>query len=169
MIPIIYISQPLHKVLSTHNISPQDYKPAYNGESIGLDLYNAGPQIRLPPLTVFNKYLVPKILIPTGLHIALQPNTVGLIMERGSITKTTLTRRAGVIDPGYTDEIFVNMVNIAPAADGMDYIIDSGQKLPVQLIVVPAITQFNPTTKLNQYRALTRAAKRQHGQRGSSD
>lgn len=106
--------------------------PAYAGESVGLDLYNAGPDI------YYNRETPLKTLIPTGLRVRIPPGYVGLIMGRSSITKRSLTQRAGVIDPGYTGEVKVNAVLVNSELD----IIRAGEKLPFQLIVVAAQTDF---------------------------
>ena len=100
------------KVLHAHGIESDSYKPAYDGESVGLDLYNAGPEVVIPGRNKWTVFDEPAIFIPTGIKLALPKNTVGLIKERGSVTKSGLFVRAGVIDPGYTDEVFINFVNL---------------------------------------------------------
>ena len=88
-------------VLHAHGIEALSYKPAYDGESAGLDLYNAGPEIKIFGRNKWVAFGEEPTLVPTGVKIALPSNTVGLIKERGSIVKTGLFIRAGVIDPGY--------------------------------------------------------------------
>jgi dUTPase len=102
-------------------------------------------------------------LIPTGLRIKLAPNMVGLLLERGSVVKTPFVKRAGVIDPGYTDEIFVNLASL-----GSPYILRPGDKLPVQLVVVPCDNQFTEVTQ-SEWTVLTSTAKRGDGKVGSSN
>lgn len=187
----------LNDILTSNNILPAEYRPAYDGKSIGLDLYNAGPDItilpagvdmRIDPLsqTVFahlidvdlesdilerskarqvkhikNTY---KKLIPTGVRLALPNEWVALIQERGSITKTPLKVRAGVIDPDYTGEVFVNCVNLS----GTPYEIASGAKLPFQIIVLQASVAYNHVTE-SEYETLTTNSTRGAGMIGSSD
>ena len=166
----------LIKTLIANDILLVDYKPAYDGESVGLDLFNASDKrFSIPPMTMtlpttedltrqaFEKSQV-KTLIPTGVRIALPRNHVALLRERGSITKTPLICRAGVIDPGYTGEIFVNMVNTSSEY----FIIEPHSKLPVQLLVVPALTDFEHVTQ-SKYKELTAEAARGTGMIGSSD
>jgi dUTPase len=151
------------RVLYSHNLKqylpPGPYGPAYKGESVGLDLYAvegrriypsnqlentpAGEAIVSANTGVFSlsKGQVASQLIPTGIHLILGDNEVGLILERGSVTKTPLKVRAGVIDPGFTGEIFVNCVNL----DIHPYEIMPGMKLPFQLVVTPVV---RPTTTL---------------------
>ena len=168
---------PLINTLVANKVLLCDYKPAYDGESVGLDLYNTSgkdiviPGMALPTPRSFSKSTLAefkkrrvKTLIPTGLHLALPRNHVALLRERGSITKTPLVLRAGVIDPGYTGEIFVNMVNTSD----VDWIIPADAKLPVQLIVVPAITDFQSVTQ-PEYEKLVTESTRGTGQIGSSD
>ena len=153
----IYCNENLRNTLTKNEIL--EYAPAYNGESIGLDLYNAGPELTLSSKSFdFNKF------IPTGLHVSIPKGYVGILTERGSVTKTKLKLRAGVIDPGYTGEIFVNLVNIGTLSE----IIKPYQKLPVQLVVVKCSNDFTVLEK-DEYLKLTSDSSRQEGQVGSSD
>ncbi len=132
--------------------------PAYSGESVGLDLYNAGPDI------YYSKETPLKLLIPTGLRVRIPPGYVGLIMGRSSITKRNLTQRAGVIDPGYTGEVKVNAVMVNSELE----ILRAGDKLPFQLIVVSADSIFCEVND-DQYNELMQESKRAEGGFGSSD
>ena len=151
-------------VLHAHGLDPNNYKPAYNGESVGLDLYNAGPDVVLHGRNKWVAFGEEKSMIPTGVRIALPLNTVALVKERGSIIGTGLLARAGVIDPGYTDEIFVNLVNLGER----DTTIPAGAKLPVQLLILPCLTEFNVISKL-EFLNETKDAKRKSGSLGSTN
>lgn len=152
------------QVLHAHDVSPEEYKPAYDGESVGLDLYNAGPEILIPGRNKWVAFEEPSIFVPTGVKIVLPKNTVALVKERGSITGTGLVVRAGVIDPGYTDEIFVNLVNVGER----DTTIPAGAKIPVQLLVLPCFTNFDVISNL-EYLEETKGSKRKDGSLGSSN
>lgn len=141
-----------------------EYVPAYNGESAGLDLYNMGPEIVLQNHHKWTAFDERPTMIPTGVHVCLPASTVGLIKERGSITKTGLISRAGVIDPGYTGEIFVNLVNIGSKKVS----IPTGAKLPVQLVVLPCLNDYE-TVSHEEYLKNTQDSKRLSGSLGSSD
>jgi len=155
----VYTTEKLKKVLNEKNI--QNYVPAYAGESVGLDLY-ATQKVQFDPAT---SLLGDKgSTIPTGLHIALPRSYAGLILERGSITKTPLKVRAGVVDPGYTGEIFVNAVNVSDTS----YLIKEGDKLPFQIIVVKCDNDFQVIQE-EEYLEITKSSLRQNGQVGSSD
>ena len=104
-----YCNHDLKNTLQANEV--ESYAPAYSGESAGLDLYNSGPSVTIKPVSDFSYQN--KILIPTGLRVIVPEGYVALIQERGSITKTPLKVRAGVIDRGYTGEIFVNAVNVS--------------------------------------------------------
>ena len=180
-VPIL-LTPNLVKALRIDGIDPANYKPAYDGTSIGLDLYNTGPDQHIPPTTInidgdwafgeeaeeeivqqqFKKTF--KKLIPTGLHISLPLGWVAIIQERGSITKTPLKVRAGVIDPGYTGEVFVNCVNLSIKP----WAIPQGGKLPFQLVVLRANTNFQHVSP-DEYQELTQSSTRKHGMVGSSD
>ena len=154
----IYCNEKLDEVLDDNDI--EDYVPAYGGESVGLDLYNSGENISVMPSSSDPK----GVMISTGLHVFTPKGYVSLIKERGSITKTPLKYRAGVVDEGYTGEIFVNLVNIS----NEEYIIKKGQKLPVQIIVVKCDNQYSEIDE-DEYLNLSQLSQRKSGKVGSSD
>tara|TARA_B100000035_G_scaffold303625_1_gene302404 strand:+ start:1530 stop:2003 length:474 start_codon:yes stop_codon:yes gene_type:complete len=154
----IYCKETLKKVLKSNNIS--NYVPAYNGESAGLDLYNSGDDVSIMP-SLNNKK---GSMVSTGLHVFTPPGYVTLIKERGSITKTPLKYRAGVIDVGYTGEIFVNLVNVS----NEEYNIKHGEKLPVQIIVVKCDNEYSEIDE-EEYLNLSKLSTRKKGKIGSSD
>lgn len=160
----IHCNSALQQILADNGVT--EYTPAYNGESAGLDLYNAGPTVEINPSHWAGMTQVShsRVLISTGLHIALPNSYVALLRERSSVTKTPLILRAGVIDPGYTGEIFVNMVNVSSSG----WSIPHGAKLPVQLIVTRFSTDFESVEK-DEYARRTMSSVRQQGQIGSSD
>ena len=72
-------------------------------------------------------------LIPTGLHIGLPPNTVGYVCPRSGLAAKhgiAVLNAPGVIDPGYTGEIFVNLINLGSEP----YTVQRGDRI-AQLIV----------------------------------
>lgn len=182
------LSAELIEILNAEYDSYKSYAPAYDGESVGLDLFNAGPDIVIPPaqsLINSNSFWLGanmsnparwldiheearkslfKRLMPTGVFLNIPRGYGGFIMERGSITKTPLKVRAGVIDPGYTGEVFVNMVNVAPVS----CVIPSGAKSPFQLVIKKVSTSFN-IVDAGEFEALTSNHNRKDGKIGSSD
>ena len=158
----IYCNDKLKNVLKNNKV--ENYLPAYNGESAGLDLYNTGDDVIIP--YIGNKIKTPKTLIPTGLHISVPKGYVALIQERGSVVKTNFKVRAGVIDCGYTGEIFVNLVNLSESREFA--CINKGSKLPVQLVVVKCDNDFQIVSE-NEYLSLSDLSNRKDGQIGSSD
>jgi len=140
------------------------YSPAYEGESVGLDLY-AVEDREIWPVTELHVRELASQLIPTGIHLILKSSEVGLILERGSVVKTQLKVRAGVIDPGFTGQVFVNCVNLGTHP----HLIQAGTKLPFQLVVTPIV---RPTMALVEdiNAELARIkTNRRAGQIGSSD
>jgi len=119
-------------------LDPHTYGTAYSGESAGIDLYNMGPAILLNSRHKWTAFGEKTTAIPTGVRINIPMHCVGLIRDRSSITQTGLVTRAGVIDPGYSGEVFVNLVNIGEKETN----IETGAKLPVQLIVLPCFNVF---------------------------
>ena len=158
----ICLMESLKFALNINNIDVKDYIPAYNGESAGLDLYNSGDRVTILPQTVLPKNH--KTLIGTGLKMKVPKGYVALIQERGSITKTPLKVRAGVIDSGYTGEVFVNLINTGSE----EYKLDSYKKLPVQIVVVKCDNEFSIVDE-NEYLNITDSSQRKSGKIGSSD
>ena len=158
----IFLMDSLKFALEVNKININSYVPAYNGESAGLDLFNAGSKVTILPQTVSPKNK--KLLIGTGLKMRVPKGYVALIQERGSITKTPLKVRAGVIDSGYTGEIFVNLINTGYE----EYTLDSNTKLPVQIVVVKCDNEFNVVSE-EEYNNTTISSQRKEGKVGSSD
>ena len=158
----IFLMEKLKFTLETNNIDAKDYIPAYNGESAGLDLFNAGSKVTILPQTVLPKNK--KLLIGTGLKLKAPKGYVALVQERGSITKTPLKVRAGVIDSGYTGEVFVNLINTSSE----EYTLDSNIKLPVQIVVVKCDNEFEIVSE-EEYLNLSRDSSRKEGKIGSTD
>jgi dUTP pyrophosphatase len=72
-------------------------------------------------------------LIPTGLHIGLPAGTVGYVCPRSGLAANygiTVLNAPGVIDPGYTGEVLINLVNFGPYT----YTIHCGERV-AQLII----------------------------------
>ena len=158
----IFINKKLKTALEKNSIDINDYIPAYNGESAGLDLFNANEDITIMPSS--NMMSGQKTLISTGLHIIVPKGWVALVQERGSITKTPLKLRAGVIDSGYTGEVFVNLVNVSEA----EYKIKKNSKLPVQIVVVKCDNNYTIVSE-DKYLDLTSESLRKEGKVGSTD
>lgn len=158
----ICLMESLRHSLRVNNIDVKDYAPAYNGESAGLDLFNSGDRVTILPQSVVHKNN--KLLIGTGLKLQVPKGYVALIQERGSITKTPLKVRAGVIDSGYTGEVFVNLINTGSE----EYTLDPNIKLPVQVVVVKCDNEFVVVSE-DEYVDTTLSSKRKSGKVGSSD
>jgi|LWDU01.1.fsa_nt_gi dUTP pyrophosphatase len=160
----ISLSEAGSKILHAHGITPEAYGPAYDGESAGLDLYNCGEEVVIPGRNKWTVFGEPVVIIPTGIKMSVPAGCVALIKERSGILKTGLVSRAGVIDPGYTGEIFVNLLNVGDR----DTVVQSGGRLPVQLIVVPCLTDFEVISNL-EFLEDTSEHRRQAGSLGSSE
>jgi deoxyuridine 5''-triphosphate nucleotidohydrolase (dut) len=79
-----------------------------------------------------------RVLVPTGIAVALPENAVGLVFGRsGLATKHGISpsNAVGVIDSDYRGEIFVPLSNHSPK----DYQIEPGERI-AQLVVVPIET-----------------------------
>lgn len=95
-----------------------------------------------------------RALIPTGLHINLPAGTVGYVCPRSGLAAKhgiTVLNAPGVIDPGYTGEIFVNLINLGH----LPYTIQRGDRI-AQLIIHNTVevdwqhvTEFKETQRGN--------------------
>ena len=89
----------------------------------GLDLYST-ENADIPPYSA--------VTVGTGVHIKLDPYTVGLLTSKsGLMAKHGITSR-GTIDCGYTGEIRVTLINHSDKW----YYISKGDKVS-QLVVIP--------------------------------
>jgi len=159
----ISVTQPCAEVLHAYGITPDTYCPAYGGESVGLDLYNVGPELTIPSLKKWQVLGEDPVLVSTGVKIIVPKGYVAFIKERSSIIKTSLKIRAGVIDPGYTGEIFVNFVNVGEK----DITVPLGVKLPAQLVVVKSESNYQVINNL-EFLDLTKDSERKEGSVGST-
>jgi len=160
----ICLTEEAQVILPQLGIDPNKYTPAYNGESTGLDLYNMGPELIILGRNKWSVYGEQQVEVPTGIRIKIPENCVGLIKDRGSIVKSGLITRAGVIDPGYMGEIFVYFVNVGER----DTKITPGAKLPVQLIVVECNNSYETVT-YSDYVSDFSSSNRKENKVGSTD
>ena len=94
--------------------------------SAGLDLY-ADENLVVPAGD--------RALIPTGIALSLDPNTVGLIWPRsGLAVKYGIATGAGVIDADYRGEVKVLLVNHGHSA----YLVNRGERI-AQILIQPAM------------------------------
>ena len=76
------------------------------------------------------------VVIDTGVHIELPPNTVGEIKGKSGLNfKHSLVVPTGTVDVGYTGSIQVKMYNL----NSQPYQFSAGDKV-AQLVIVPILT-----------------------------
>ncbi|MDP3970501.1 MAG: dUTP diphosphatase [bacterium] len=93
----------------------------------GMDLYSAN-EIEIPPHS--------RVLVPTGIAVAISEGYVGLIWDKSGIaTKNGITTLAGVIDAGYRGEINVLVHNLSDTP----YLVGTRNKI-AQMLIQPVIT-----------------------------
>ena len=157
----IYLNDELKQALISNGLDPDKYGPAYGGESVAIDLYNASHKRTYPARSS---------LMPTGLHVALPRGWGAFVFERGSITKTDFLHRAGVVDPGYSGEIFVSCKDLEfeEPLSVRTSAIEPYAKSPFQLVFLPCNTNLAQVSK-DEFDRLHAESKRQSGKIGSSD
>ena len=99
---------------------------------------DAGADLRTP-----YDVIVPakgSVVIDTGVHIELPPNTVGMLKSKSGLNVKYGITSEGVIDVGYTGSIAVKLYNHSDKP----YELKAGDKIS-QLVVMPILT---PTFEL---------------------
>jgi dUTP pyrophosphatase len=84
--------------------------------SAAVDLRNAGPAVTIPPLG--------RRLLPTGLALALPPDTEAQIRPRSGLAfrrGVTVVNTPATIDSDYRGEILVPLVNLDPEAQQIEH------------------------------------------------
>lgn len=91
-----------------------------------------------------------RVLIPTGVALAIPDGLVGLVWDKSGIAATTgLTTLAGVIDSGYRGEIKIALLNSGAELQT----IEAGQKIaqlliqPVNRVQLTEVTELSNTTR----------------------
>lgn len=94
---------------------------------------DAGADLRTPyGVIVPNKG---SVVIDTGVHIELPPNTVGMLKSKSGLNVKYGITSEGVIDVGYTGSIAVKLYNHSDKP----YELKAGDKIS-QLVVMPILT-----------------------------
>jgi dUTP pyrophosphatase len=75
------------------------------------------------------------VVIDTGVHIELPPNTVGMIKSKSGLNVKHGITSEGVIDVGYTGSIAVKLYNHSDKP----YEVKAGDKIS-QLVIMPILT-----------------------------
>lgn len=75
------------------------------------------------------------VVIDTGVHIELPPNTVGMIKSKSGLNVNHGITSEGVVDVGYTGSIRVKLYNHSDKP----YYFEAGDKIS-QLVIMPILT-----------------------------
>jgi len=76
-----------------------------------------------------------RVLVPTGISMAIPSGYVGLIWDKsGMAAKFGLKTMAGVIDAGYRGEVKIVMHNLS----AVDYTVKAGEKI-AQMLIQPVV------------------------------
>ena len=104
----------------------------------GLDLYSSGERTILP--NVIEQ-------VPTGIKIKLSAKTYGQICDKSGVSMTGLKVTAGVIDQGYTGEIYVVIKNTGDSEIKLKH----GQAI-AQLVCILCVIPYSPQVLLKEER-----------------
>lgn len=91
----------------------------------GLDIY--APEDQIVPAKE-------AAIFDTGVHVQLEPGTVGMLKSKSGLNVNHGILSEGVIDSGYTGSIVVKLYNLS----GYDYHVKRGDKIS-QLVILPCI------------------------------
>lgn len=83
------------------------------------------------------------VVINTGVHVELPPNTAGLIVSKSGLNIRHGLTSEGLIDEGYTGSIRVKLYN----HKGSAYMVNKGDKIS-QLVVLPIVPLKNSDLEL---------------------
>lgn len=85
-------------------------------------------------------------LIPTGTALNLPPGLVGYVCARSGLAHNwgvTILNSPGVVDSGYTDQIYVNLINLGEHP----FAVNHGDRI-AQLVVQPVnLSNYTPVTE----------------------
>ena len=99
-----------HVPVSVRLLHPDATVPAYSTDGdAGADLTSVA-EVTIDPGE--------RVLVPTGVAVALPPGTVGLVHPRSGLAARhgiTVVNAPGTVDSGYRGEILVNLVNLDPS------------------------------------------------------
>lgn len=111
--------------LAIKKLHPTATLPQYAHDTdAGMDLYSIEDTSIAPQQ---------RILVATGIALAIPTGYVGLVWDKSGIaTKTGVTTLAGVIDAGYRGEVKIALLNTSTES----YVIAAGQKI-AQLLIQP--------------------------------
>ncbi|EKD75917.1 MAG: Deoxyuridine 5'-triphosphate nucleotidohydrolase [uncultured bacterium] len=125
-------------------LHPNAILPVYAHDTdAGMDLYAATTMVVAPS---------GRVLVPTGVAMAIPEGYVGLVWDKsGVVTKTGLTTLAGVIDAGYRGEIKIALYN----SDTQTQTVTAGQKI-AQLLIQPIVQ--GTLIEVNELSATVRGA-----------
>lgn len=101
-------------------------------------------------------------LIPTGLHIGLPAGTVGYVCPRSGLAakyRITVTNAPGVIDPDYTGEILVNLINLGSES----YTVQCGDRIAQLIIHKTVEVDWQPVAEFEE----TQRGAHGHGSTGA--
>lgn len=94
---------------------------------------DAGADLRSPYSVIV--WARSSVVIETGVHIELPPNTVGMLKSKSGLNVNHGITSEGVIDVGYTGSVRVKLYNHSDKP----YEIKAGDKIS-QLVVMPILT-----------------------------
>jgi dUTP diphosphatase len=102
-----------------------------------------------------------RLMFPTGLRINLPAGTVGYVCPRSGLAANcgiTVLNAPGVIDPEYTGEVLVNLVNFGPDS----YTVYRGDRIAQLIIHQTVEVDWQPVTEFEE----TQRGNHGHGSTG---
>lgn len=133
-------------VIKAKLLSPNAKLPIKaTGAAAGFDLF-AAEEVVVPGAATTHKHLsLGRVLVSTGLALAIPTGYVGRIGSRSSLSiERNIEVGAGWIDPDYRGEIKIELKNFG----GEDFLVKKGSRV-AQLFVLQAFdVQFDPRPQL---------------------
>lgn len=110
---------------------------------------SAGMDLRAELLTPIELKPMQRVLVPTGLFIALPPRHEAQIRPRSGLafkSGITVLNSPGTIDADYRGEIKVLLVNLSPET----FVINDGERIAQMVIAKHETAQWNVVDKLEE-------------------
>lgn len=128
--------------IAIRQLDPELPLPVFaHGGDAGVDLY-ARQNVVIPPAGG-------RVLVPTGIAIAIPDGYVGLVVPRSGLAikhGVTLVNTPGVIDSGYRDELQVVMINTDST---ISYPVKRGDRIAQLLIQRAEAVEWNVVDELD--------------------
>ena len=132
--PKFRLTEEALNLLTRSGSTPEDY--ARSSTSVGgLQLFNAGSEVKIYGRNKFVAFEEKNIAIKTGVKLALSEGQMAMISPQPSLLATSLLVNPLLYGPGDLVEVIVSFMNMGEK----DVVVPAGATLPAQLVVFSGV------------------------------